>query len=117
MVHQWWPGPFSFLPTRGALPPRRWALVIALLSAVLVARLVMAGPQAALQDSGDCGIDQSQSDSVTRGSKTYTARSFFQPASRTRVGGITQQDLDALASEVERLKKSACCDVCVRSLV
>ena len=95
----------------------RWRVPVVLLAVLFVALGVLADPPPALQDSGDCGIDKSQPRTVTRGGKSYEARSFFEPATVIAVGGITKADLDALAKEVGRLKGSSCFEVCVRSLV
>lgn len=100
---------------RGVL--RRGTAARASVVALLAAVLVLADPPAALQDSGDCGIEGSQPSTKTVEGKDYEARSFFDTATRSAVGGITKDDLDALAKEVDRLKKNDCYEVCVRSLV
>jgi hypothetical protein len=104
-------------PARWGGTSARWRVPVVLLAILLFALGVPADPPPALRDSGDCGIDKSQPSTVTRGGKEYEARSFFEPARLSAVGGIDKKDLDALAKEVGRLQGSSCFDVCVRSLV
>jgi hypothetical protein len=72
-------------------------------------------PPAALCDNGDCGLGAGTTPTRTAKGKTYTARSWFETASRVAVGGIQAADLDALGAQVSRLKDNHCYDVCLRA--
>jgi hypothetical protein len=104
-------------PGRWPATSSRWRASLVLLAVLFFALGVLADVPPALRDSGECGIDSSQPSKVTRGGKEYEARSFFETARVSAVGGIDKKDLDALAKEVGRLQGSACFEVCVRSLV
>ena len=76
---------------------------------------VMAEPPKALQDSGDCGIEPSQKNTMKEKDKTWEALSFFEQGPVIAAGMIKDDDIKALEKEVERIKgNNKCYSVCVR---